>query len=155
MKKFAKISFFIVLVLGTLLISGCGKKVALDAAGFKNKMEAYGFEIVDVTEYITDTTVKTAYIAQKADAYQIEFYVSKSELGAKAGYEQYVANLKAVAGETNKAFTELTKDTYTKYTDKANKYYSVASRIDKTYLYVRAAESYEKEINVILTELGY
>jgi len=152
MKKLSKLGILLGVILFTLLISGCGKKVALTASEFKNKMENLGFEIKDVTEYTSDETVEKAYNAQKVDAYTIEFYVSKNTSGAKAGYDQFVANLKAISAKTG---TEITKDTYTKYVDTANSYYSVVSRIDKTYLNVRAKDSYKTEINNIIEELGY
>ncbi len=155
MKKYIKVISLIGVLLLALLVSGCGKKTALTMEDFKSKMEAYGFENMDQTEYITDDTIETAYIAQKVGAYQIEFYLDKTEDGAKAGYDQYVANLKAVAGEGSTEFSEVTTDTYTKYTDSAGEYYSVVSRIGKTYLYVRADAKYESEINTILKGLGY
>lgn len=152
MKKFSKLGILLGVLLFTLLISGCGKKTALTASEFKSKMEDLGFEIVDVTEYISDEAVKTVYNAQKVDAYTIEFYVSKTDSGATAGYNQFVANLKAISAKTG---TEITKDTYSKYTDTASGYYSVVSKIDKTYLNVRAKDSYKTEINEIIEELGY
>ncbi len=155
MKKYFKLIALFSVLAFTLFITGCSKKVALEMSDFKSKMESYGFEVIDATSYMTDTTIKTAYIAQKSNAYQIEFYLAKSENGAKAGYEQYVANLKAVAGTDSKKNTTVTKDTYSKYTDKAGDYYSVVVRIGNTYLYVRANTSYEKEINTILEGLGY
>ena len=155
MKKYIKAISLIGILFLALLVSGCGSKKALTVDDFKTKMETLGFEIMDQTKYISNEDVKTAYLAQKVGAYQVEFYLAKSEAGAKAGYDQYVANLKTVAGSDSKKNSEKSSKTYSKYTDKAGDYYSVVIRVDKTYLYVRAAEKYESEINTVLEELGY
>lgn len=155
MKKYIKIIGLIGVLLLTLVVSGCGAKKALTVDDFKTKMETLGFEIMDQTEYISNEDISKAYIAQKVGAYQVEYYLAKSEAGATAGYDQYIANLKLVAGTDTKSNSEEKAKTYSKYTDSAGDYYSVVVKIDKTYLYVRAAEKYKSEINTILKELGY
>ncbi|HOP65807.1 MAG TPA: hypothetical protein PLX66_02170 [Bacilli bacterium] len=155
MKKISKLGLLALVIVFSLFITGCGKKTALTADEFKNQMETLGFDVIDATEYITDETVATAYIAQKADAYQVEFYVFTTDDAAKAGYDQYVANLKVIAGSETNANTEVTNNTYYKYTDKAGDYYSATIKVDKTLLYVRALSTYQSEIDQIIDELNY
>ena len=155
MKRIIKLSLFIVMLVGVFTFTGCGKKEALTAETFKTTAAEKGYEVTDITEYITSEDITSAQIALKTNAYQIEFYVAKDEKGAKAGYEQYIANLEAVAGTSGTKGKETTSKTGAKYIDENGDYYSVVSRLDNTYLYVRAAKTYSAEIAKVVSELGY
>ena len=68
--------------------------------------------------------------------------------------EMIINEVKKINYSTNFNKEEKSK-TYSKYIDEAGDYYSVVVKIDKTYLYVRAADKYKSEINTVLKELGY
>ncbi len=156
MKKLGKLLVIAVLLGGVFMVSGCDKnKKALTAEEFKTKIEAQSLEVMDVTEYMSDTTIKSAQYGLKTNAYQLEFYVSEDEKSAKAGYEQYIANLEAVAGADAKKGTETTGKNYDKYVDTNGDYYSLVIRVDNTYLYSRTAKENQKDVEKVVKELGY
>lgn len=163
MKKGTKIAIIIaviiaVIVLGTVLMFAFAKdKTAITAEEFKDKMEAKGYVIGDVTEQFEEYKdyIKKAYIAANEEiTYQIEFYEILNSEYASSFFslnKQVFENLeKKMAAETS-----VNLKNYSVYTLSTDSKYRVLSRIDNTVVYINVDNQYKDVVKSILEELGY
>jgi hypothetical protein len=153
MKGFKTILLFSIVTMLALTFTGCAKKTALTASDFKSKMASNGYTVEDATNQFDSEQIKQVYLALN-DAYQIEFFEASSEAQAISAYKENKALFEASKGST---FGETTNNVsnYSKYTLKSDGKYKVISRIDTTWIYVDADDTYKAEINTVLKELGY
>ena len=151
MKKILAILAILVCVIS--LASCGGPKTAISAATFKEKAEQAGFTVIDVTDQFTQGDIESAHVAM-ADGYQIEFYIVPTEQQAITAYEQNKANIESMK-DSSSSYTDVNLSNYNKYTQTSAGRYGAVSRIDNTFIYVNADESYKSEISDFLKEIGY
>ena len=136
-----------------LLVSCGGPKTAISVETFDAKADEAGFTVVDATEQFDESDVVSVHIAM-GTGYHIEFYVVPTEQQAIAAYNQNKAIFEAAKGSTS-SHSDVNLSNYSKYTQTSAGTHSVISRIDNTFIYVNADESYKSEINDFLKEIGY
>ncbi|PRR79712.1 hypothetical protein [Clostridium vincentii] len=144
----------VLLVVGMLLVlSGCSKKEAVTADGFKSTMEDAGYTITDSTKQFEGQPVDSVQLAVK-DEYQIEFFVVPTVDQAQNAYNQNKSNFeKAETSSSLMKSVEMKNFSY--YAMTSGGIYYVVSRVDNTFIYVHAPEIYKDEISDIISELGY
>jgi hypothetical protein len=149
-----KVIFLFLLAL-VLTSAGCGFKnrTPLTADEFVTKMEAEGFTLVDATDQFEPGIVEAVQLAVGED-YQIEFYVVPTVEQAQRAFEQNKADFEAAQGSSSSHKSVEVKN-YSYYSQTSAGLYAVVSRTDNTFIYVVADAEYKKEINEILSDLGY
>lgn len=155
MKRVRNLLLAIVVLITTIMLTGCGKK-AISANDFKTKMKSKEYTVVEVTDqFASYSYIEKVYIAQdKTKSYQIEFYKLSDESYAKSFYntnKQIFENAKS----SSSAHTEVNLSNYSKYTQESNNKYSVISRIENTAVYLNVDSKYKDDVKAILKELGY
>lgn len=143
----------VLLVIATIIMTGCSSKEPLSPESFKTKMEGKGYTIIDKTSEINglNQTIETCYIAlNEMQTYQIEYYSFDGEPSAQTFYTQ---NKQILGGSGS--HTEINLGSSAKYTQTYNNKYSVISRVNNTAIYLSVDKSYEEEIKTLLKDIGY
>ena len=134
MKKFS----LLLVILTTLILFGCSKRVALSANEFKEY------------EYI-----KGAYLGVSHDVnYQVEFYTFDDEKGAKEFYKLNKEIFESSA-DNNHLYTNVDSKNYSKYTLTTDDKYKSITRIDNTVMYSDSLKTYKKDVEKLIKKLGY
>ncbi len=127
------------LALTAAILSGCSAKTPLTGAGFRQKMEAGGLTVTEVTEQYADQgTVTEGYTAAAGNgAYEIDFFCFRSEADAKTMYSMNKEKfLSEKSGVSTSKETDLSN--YSRYALSSNGLFMLVSRIDSTVVYVHA-----------------
>lgn len=145
----------VLLLIGTLFITGCTTKEKLEPNNFKKIMEKKEFAVVDQTgEVLSEIgNVELSYIATTPDQrYSIEYYSFDGEVSAQGFYAKKQAELGSTGSQV---YTELNTGNYSKYTMIYNDKFTAISRVSNTAVYVTADKIYEEEIKQLLLDIGY
>lgn len=143
------------LLIMTLLITGCTTKESLEASTFKTLMEKRGFSVLEQTSTVIseNSAVEVSYIAETTGArYAIEYYSFDGEVSAQAFYAKKQEELAKTGAQ---AYTEVNIGNYSKYTLVHNNKFSAISRVSNTIVYVSADNNYAEEIKGVLKDIGY
>ena len=146
------------MVVGLVFTTGCGgDKVAIDEATFISTMENLGTEITDKTETMEEfSSATSAQIAYMEEQYQIEYYAFSDETDAQRLYSVSVDNLETASEDASGvAKTNVSMDSYGKYTISMNDTYIVVSRIENTVIYATATSDSKDTVKEILEQMGY
>lgn len=150
MKK--KILILIIMLL-TILTTGCMTRESLKANEFKINLEKRGFTVLDKTSTKSNQSIKSYYIAtNNKKTYSIEYYELDNEMDAQGIYLKYKESMIATGAQVS---TEINLGNTSKYVDNYNGRYRVASRISNTVIWVDAKVEYQEEIKNLLKEIGY
>ena len=160
MRKGLKIVLLISLMLVVaaavvLLVVVDREKEVLTAQEFYNEMDDEGYEMVDVTVQYAIHGIDKAYLAvEEGNAYQIEFYelasVSKAESMFKINKEYFMDQAGSKRVTSSYGFGN-----YNVYSLTSNGSFMYLCRVDNTLLYIDVDDSYKKEVQEIIDELGY
>ena len=145
----------VLLLIGTLFITGCTAKEKLEPNNFKKIMEKKEFVVVDNTGIALSEigNVELRYTASPQDQrYTIEYYSFDGEVSAQGFYAKKQAELGSTGSQV---YTELNLGNYSKYTMIYNGKFTAISRVSNTAVYVTADKIYEEEIKQLLLDIGY
>lgn len=152
---FKKVILSLVLISCLFILTGCGKKKAIDVDKFTKVAKDKGFTIVDVTDQYSEFEyIKSGTVATKDYKWQVEFYVLEDEAGAK---NMYNINLNKFKNEkhSSKTYSEVNMKNYSTYSLKSGGQYMYLSRVDNTLIYCNVKADYEKEAKDLIKDLGY
>lgn len=143
---------------GMIVTAGCGKeKVAVEPEAFISAMEGAGAQVSDQTETMAEVSSATSVqVAYMEDQYQIEYYEFEEAADASYLYSASVEQLETAAETASGvAKTNVSTDSYGKYTISMNGNYIVVSRIGNTVMYATAAGDYKDTVKELLEQMGY
>lgn len=152
MKKQKKLLIAIIMLV-TVLMTGCMTRETLKANEFKINLEKRGFSVIDKTSTQRNQSIKSYYIAtSKEKKYSIEYYELDNEMSSQGIYLKYKESMISTGAQVS---TEINLGNSSKYVDNYNGRYRVASRITNTVIWVDAKVEYQEEIKALLKEIGY
>ena len=152
--KRRNIFLIIGLFLTVFLLTGCGNKTKLTTKEFESIAKKHNCTIYDVSnQYASYGFIKEAKVA-KNDDWQIEFYIIDSAKNADVMYNINKQVFEGYKGSTSVYKTETLKN-YSTYLLKSNGYYMYLSRVDNTLLYVKVNDTYQKQVEKIIKDMGY
>lgn len=150
-----KLFGIILLLVASLLLTGCTTKEVISAEEFKLVTEEYGYTVQDDTEsYQMQTSFEKVLIATKNDdIYQIEYYEFSDEETAIQIYE----NQKMIIEGTSEVSSHKSIEAmnYDKYEQTSDINYGVVVRVENTLIHAIVNIEHKKEIQEILEKLNY
>ena len=150
MKK--KLLILLILIL-TLMTTGCMTRDKLSPHDFKLILEKRGFVVSDKTLTQSNQKITSYYIATNSEKkYNVEHYEINNEMTAQGIYLKYKETMITTGAQVS---TEVNLGNSEKYVDNYNGKYRVASRVANTIIWVDANIEYQEEIKTLLKELGY
>lgn len=150
MKKIKILSIIMII----LLITACGKKEMTEDK-FTTYFENQGFAVTDVTTKLNKDGVKKAVVAVKEDeSYQIEYFIFEKENDAKVNFSLNKNKFIEEKSGTS-AIKDESKTSYEKYALTNDGKYKLVARVKSSLIYVNTVDTYKKEINEMLAEIGY
>ena len=140
----------IIILLITLLFSGCSKKTAMTPNFFSAYFEDLGYKILDLSEQYKEHDITTALIAKKNN-YQIEFFEYLTQKEANNIVE---ANAKKIIS-LNLTAEKKEGENFLRYSFFTSEYNIIISQIDNTVIYVEVPIEYQEELEKNLNYMFY
>ena len=128
-------------------------RVPLSANQFASEMNSAGYGIVDITSQYEDISAQRVLAARSAD-YQIEYYVFLSEDTAQRVFDKFEAVFEA-AKSSPRTSARFVVNNYGHFTLTSNQTYHVVAYIEHTLISAVVPNEYKKEVNDVITALGY
>ena len=150
-----KLFGIILLLVASLLLTGCTTKEVISAEDFKFVTEEYGYTVQDDTEsYQMQTSFEKVLIAtKKDDIYQIEYYEFSDEETAIQIYENQKMTIEGTSEVSSHKSIEAMN--YDKYEQTSDINYGVVVRVENTLIHAIVNIEHKKEIQKILEKLNY
>lgn len=150
-----KLFGIILLLVASLLLTGCATKEVISAEEFKLVTEEYGYTVQDDTEsYQMQTSFEKVLIATKNDdIYQIEYYEFSDEETAIQIYENQKMTIEGTSEVSSHKSIEAMN--YDKYEQTSDINYGVVVRVENTLIHAIVNIEHKKEIQEILEKLNY
>lgn len=150
-----KLFGIILLLVASLLLTGCTTKEVISAEDFKFVTEEYGYTVQDDTEsYQMQTSFEKVLIAtKKDDIYQIEYYEFSDEETAIQIYENQKMTIEGTSEVSSHKSIEAMN--YDKYEQTSDINYGVVVRVENTLIHAIVNIEHKKEIQEILEKLNY
>lgn len=143
----------IIIIVVSIITTGCSLYKKLDATEFREHFGALGYT-VDNTEEV-EYEAKSYYVASKEDVpFKIVFYEFEKEVDAKKIYKNYKDNI-ANYITTNSNNSETTGAIRSKIVAVSTDEYIIISRVKNTLIFIAGTNDYKAEIDSLLEEVGY
>ena len=143
-----KTALFIALLIGSMLLSGCGQttKEAMSAAEVAAELQAQGYTVSDTPEDFG--AGYTATLAAENDSLHVEFY----ELEQASYAQSFHQNVLSSISEATSASTTVSGQNYSIVKVTASGTFYIVTYIDQTVLIVTGPKNAAKEL---ASALGY
>ncbi len=152
MKRLRKI-FTVLFVM--FLLTGCGDKKALTADRFKEKLEAKGYTVEDITNGTSYDYLSKAYSALNKKSFcKIQFYEMTDLDHSIYFFDNNKKIMEEEEDETKKVSSSHFAN-YAKFEIKTSDRYRYMFRIGKTIVYANNELECEKEIKGAVKKIGY
>lgn len=149
MKKYLKMSFFLLLISMMIVMTGCSARSTITGDDFKKAAEGAGYTVTDNSSQATN--VECFFSAADDSGTEIHFVAVASDSDAKTLYTNFKGQIQA--GD-NKGKT-LDSDAYAKYSVTNGELYYYVSRIDKTVLYAKTTTSKQADVEKFVGSIKY
>lgn len=153
MKNKSVILGILIIIIVSILTTGCIFYNKLDTEEFKEHFGALGYTITDTEKGLYES--KSYVVASKSDVpYKIEYYEFNEEVEAKKVYKKYkdsIANYITSNSEdieTNSAF-------YTRVIAESDKEYIAICRVKNTLIFINGTQDFKTEIEKLLEDIKY
>ena len=145
----------LLVVIGILLIVGCGKSVkeVKSINDFNNVATEKGLVVSDNIANYNASYIKEATIASLDDL-EIEMIVYDNEDSANKIQDEHI-NSFMVRKSANMVTKKYSGSNYYKYTMITNGYYFVSSRVENTLIFTKTDVKNKEIVDSILDSLGY
>ena len=150
MKKKSVLLVLVLLVL-SLLTTGCGTKTPITVEDFKNEMTKREYKIVEkrlLSDYTEANDIVSAEISENN-------YIELFDMKTEADAEQFYNLNENYFEQEATSHTTVTYGNYSKFAGTVNDQYIVYARIDNTILYVEAETKNKDIVNKVVKEIGY
>ena len=147
---------FILLVVVSIFVTGCGNKEKTSTNSIKKEMKKAGYIVEEgATELLESEKAKKVYIfIDKKFTYQIEYYDFKDEKTAEKKFKS-IKDLYE-AGKTDKSKEDSSSGgNNERYEITTDDKYSVVSRIDTTVIYSSAPIKYKEAVEKAMDNIKY
>lgn len=153
MNKKSVILGVIIIVVVSLLTTGCIFYNVLDSQDFKEHFGALGYTISDNEEGLYEAS--NYLVASKSDVpYKIEYYEFNEEVEAKKIYKKYKDNIaNYITSESSNL--ETTGAVFTRVVAESEKEYIAICRVKNTLIFVAGTQEYKLEIEKLLEDIKY
>ena len=150
-----KILFFVVLIISSLFLSGCGKK-EITVNDFLSVAGRYGYISEDITnkdKVNNPKIVQSISVSNNSDI-NINFIVFEN---LNAAFNKYSIIQKEVEKfrQQGYLFNNISETNYESYTLNTEENYYYVARLEKTYLYIKGNYKSKDEIVSFVEEIGY
>ena len=150
------ILFGILFISICLIVTGCGKKV-LTAEDFKIKLESYSYKVDMVAGLATKENglLKALYASpNNKDNIRVWYFMYDTKDSATSAFDIKVKSLEDIKDSASTT-TKNDADLITKYTFSNNDSYVTTTRIDNTIITIEAGINNKKNMDSLMSELGY
>ena len=149
-----KLVFFSIIFAFVLLLTGCGKKSAINTSKFRSIVESSGYTFTDdYDSYSSYNYFNEAVIASKGDC-DIQFFVLDNASDAKNMFNTNKSKFEnSKTGLSTEVSTSL--NNYDTYLVQTNGYYKYLSRVDNTLVYVNVLMECKDSVKNIIDIMKY
>jgi len=153
MKNKSVILGILIIVVVSLITTGCGIKSAISTEDFKEHFAALGYTTSDSEEALYES--KSYVVASKSDVpYKIEYYEFEEEVDAKKIYKKYKDSI-ADYLTTSSENLETNGALFTKFVATSDNEYIIISRVKNTLIFLAGTVGYQEEIDTLLEDINY
>ena len=150
-----KILFFVVIIISSLILSGCGKK-EITVNDFLSVAGRYGYISEDITnkdKVNNPKIVQSISVSNNSDI-NINFIVFED---LNAAFNKYSIIQKEVEKfkQQGYLFNNVSETNYESYTLNTKENFYYVARLEKTYLYIKGNYKSKDEIVSFVEEIGY
>lgn len=159
MKQYKRILMLSMVLAGLVFLAGCSKKTPMSIEDFVSHMEKQGY-IIDTLEMEEEVIKNENKIGSKSTLmdsetfHLVEFYVFDEEKVAIDEYKGWVRYFETMRGNVS-SHSSINLLNFSRFAQKSNGCYFVASRIENTLVVVYAEDSMEKRVEEALKGTGY
>lgn len=153
MKNKSVILGIIIIVVVSLLTTGCIFYNVLNTEEFKQHFGALGYTTSDTETGLYES--KTYVVASKSDVpFKIEYYEFEDEVEAKKVYKKYYDSIEKYITSDSQNL-ETTGAVFARTTAESEKEYIVFSRVKNTLIFIAGTTEFKGEINKLLEDIKY
>lgn len=153
MKNKSVILGIIIIVVVSLLTTGCAIKSALSVQEFKDHMGALGYSTTEDEKALYEA--KSYLVASKSDVpYKIEFYEFEEKVEAQKVFKKYTDNIADYLTTSSKNI-KTTGALFDKFVAKSDNEYIVVDRVKNTLIFIAGTVDYQEEIDSLLEDINY
>ena len=153
MKNKSVILGILIIVVVSLMTTGCGFYNLLETQEFKEHFGALGYTTTDSEEGKYES--KTYVVATKEDMpFKIEYYEFENEVEAKKVYKKYKDRIVDYI-TTDSKNRETTGAVFSKTVAQSEQEYLVMSRVKNTFIFIEGTVEYKDEIDTLLEDIKY
>ena len=153
MKNKSVILGILIIVVVSLVTTGCGFYNLLDTQEFKEHFGALGYTTTDTEEGLYES--KTSVVASTEDMpFKIEYYEFEDDVEAKKVYKKYKDSI-ADYITTDSENLETTGAVFSKTVAESEKEYIVMSRVKNTLIFIAGTTELKTEIDNLLEDIKY
>ena len=150
------ITVAMLVITGSLALTGCSKKESVTPDKFETKAESLGFKVNDITLKNYKNYDYVDYALQAVDkndsGCEVEFIVAADSTYASKIYASNKASFES-AGAIGTDANSVTN--YDAYTAESGGRYRHLCRINNTIVFVDVLEKYKSQVDELLTAIGY
>lgn len=153
MKNKSIILGIIIIVVVSLLTTGCIFYNVLDANEFKEHFGALGYTTSDTEKGLYES--KIYVVASKSDVpYKIEYYEFNDEIEAKKVYKKYKDSIADYITSESKNL-ETTGAVFSRTIAESENEYIAICRVKNTLIFIASTQEFQPEIEKILEDIKY
>lgn len=153
MKNKSVILGILIIVVVSIITTGCVFYNVLDTEEFKEHFGALGYTTTDTEKGLYES--KTYVVASKEDVpYKIEYYEFNDEVEAKKVYKKYKDSIADYITSESKNL-ETTGAVYTRTIAESEKEYIAICRVKNTLIFIAGTQEFQPEIEKLLEDIRY
>lgn len=153
MQKKSIILGIIIIVVVSILTTGCGFYNVLTTEEFKEHFGALGYTTTDTEKGLYES--KSYVVASKEDVpYKIEYYEFNEEIEAKKVYEKYKGSISDYITSESKNL-QTTGAVFTRVIAESEKEYIAICRVKNTLIFIAGTQEFQSEIEKLLEDIKY
>ncbi len=153
MKNKSVILGILIIVVVSIITTGCVFYNVLDTEEFKEHFGALGYTTNDTEKGLYES--KTYVVASKDDVpYKIEYYEFNDEVEAKKVYKKYKDSIADYITSESKNL-ETTGAVYTRTIAESDKEYIAICRVKNTLIFIAGTQEFQTEIEKLLDDIRY
>lgn len=153
MKNKSVILGILIIVVVSLMTTGCGFYNLLETQEFKEHFGALGYTTTDSEEGKYES--KTYVVANKEDIpFKIEYYEFENDVEAKKVYKKFKDSIVDYITTDSKNL-ETTGAVFSKTVAESENEYIVMSRVKNTLIFIAGTVEFKEEIDTLLEDIKY
>jgi len=153
MKNKSVILGILIIVVVSLMTTGCGFYNLLETQEFKEHFGALGYTTTDSEEGKYES--KTYVVATKEDMpFKIEYYEFENDVEAKKVYKKFKDSIVDYITTDSKNL-ETTGAVFSKTVAESENEYIVMSRVKNTLIFIAGTVEFKEEIDTLLEDIKY